>query len=227
MNDRMELVAEERQVTGKKVKRLREQGIVPAVVYGHNIDSVPVQVRHDELAQLLRRGGRTSMVQLRMGKMSPFSVVIKQLHVHPMTGRLLHADFYRVAAGEKLKLRVPLHFEGDAPVLKTHEAALIRSMNDILVECLPADLPAQVAVDLTRLNDLGAAIRVGDLQAIERVSFLDPPDEVVVSVAAAAKEAEVAQKAAETTEAVEGAEPTATEPAGNAGETGRPGTRAA
>ncbi len=227
MNEQMELVAEKRSVTGKQVKRLRQQGVVPAIVYGHNVESVPVQVKHDELVHILRRGGRTSIFQLKMGRQRPFSVAIKQLHVHPINGHVLHADFYRVAAGEKLKMKVPLHFEGEAPVLKTHEATLVRTMNEVQVECLPADLPSQVPVDLTRLDDLGTAIRVGDLTPIDKVVFLDPADEVIVSVAAAAKEAEVAEKAAETAEAVEGVEPTPTEPAGNAGETGESITKAA
>ncbi len=64
MSDQMELSAEERSVTGKQVNRLRQQRLVPAVLYGHNVESVPVQVRRDELAQLLRRGGRTPIVQL-------------------------------------------------------------------------------------------------------------------------------------------------------------------
>jgi large subunit ribosomal protein L25 len=224
MKDQIELSAEERSVLGKKVKRLRQEGFVPAIVYGHNTESVPVQVRREDLSQVLRRGGRTSIFQLKMGRKRPFSVTIKQLHVHPTSGQLLHADFYRIAEGEKLKMRIPLHFEGEAPVLRTHEAALVRPVTEITLECYPADLPAYVAVDLTKLEDLNSTLRVSDLAPIDKVTFLDSPDEVIVAVAAAAKEAEVAEAAAAVAEEAEAA-PGAAEEAGEEGE--ESGSRAA
>lgn len=216
MKEQLVLAVEARKVTGKQVKRLRGMGMTPAVVYGHNLESVSVQVKSEDLAQVLRKGGRTSIVQLKMGKSKPFAVAIKQLHTHPISGQLLHADFYRVAEGEKLKMRVPLLFEGEAPVLKEHQATLVRTMNDIQVECLPGDLPPAVPVNLTVLDTVGASIRVGDLSPMDRVTYLDLPEEVIVSVAAAAREPEVVEKAAETAEAVAPGEGEAVEPSGHA-----------
>lgn len=219
MKDQLELAAEERSIVGKKVKSLRRQGVVPAVVYGHDAKSVPVQVKRDELAQLIKHGGRTSVLKLKVGRHRAVSVTIKQLHTHPLSGDLLHADFYRVAANEKLKMRVPVLFSGEAPVMRMHEAALIKALTDLEVECLPADLPNHVVADLTRLADIGDALRIADLEPIDKVTFLGHPDDVVVSVAAAAKEAEVAEQAAEVEEAPE-AEAAAAQPSGGGEEEG-------
>ncbi len=203
MSDQMELKAEERSVTGKQVKRLRQQGLVPAVLYGHNVESVPVQVKRDELAQLLRRGGRAAIVELKMGRKRPISVAIKGMHIHPLSGELLHVDFYRVAAGEKLKMQVPLHFVGEAPVTKSHEVAIVRAVDQVEVECYPKDLPSFVSVDLNRLDDLGTSIRVSDLEPPANVTILSPSDEVIVSVAAARREAVEVEEAAAVEEVAE------------------------
>ena len=200
MSDQMELTAEERSVTGKQVKRLRQQGLVPAVLYGHNVESVPVQVKRDDLVQLIRMGGRTAIVHLKMGRKRPISVAIKGMHVDPLSGQLLHVDFYRVAAGEKLKMQVPLHFVGEAPVVKVHEVAIVRAVDQVEVECYPKDLPSFIPVDLTGLNDLGTSIRVSDLEPPPNVTILSPGDEMIVSVAAARREA---AEEAENAEAVE------------------------
>ena len=204
-------------MVGKKVKRLRQEGLVPAVVYGHSAESISIQMRREDLAQALRRGGRTAVMKMKVGREKPISVTIKQLHVHPTSGQILHADFYRIAAGEKLKMRVPLHFEGEAPVLKSHEAALVRAVTDIAVECLPGDLPTNVPVDLTVLIDLNHTLRVGDLAPIDKVVFLDSPSEVIVSVVATAREAEVAKQAVEAAEGAAPAEETAGAGAGAEG----------
>lgn len=223
MDKRLELAAEKRAVTGKQVKQLRRQGLIPAVIHGHDVEPMALQVSRDSLAQLLKRGGRTAIVQLKVGRQQPVPVTLKEMQLDPMTGQLLHVDLYRVHEGEKLKMQVPLHFVGEAPVMKTHEAAVIRLLDHVQVECLPDDLPPMVEVDLSRLQEIGSAIRVSDLQVPPGVAILNGGDEVVVNVVAAAKEKEevveeTAEEAAE--EAVGAAE-------ARAGETEEPGEKAA
>lgn len=192
MSDHTQLVAEERTITGKQVKQLRRQGLIPAILYGHNVESTPVQVKREDLAQVLRQAGRSAIVQLKIGRKHPIQVAIKELHVDPISRELLHADFYQVTADEKLKMQVPLHFAGEAPVTKVHEVALVRAMDQVHVECYPSDLPGSIPVDMSRLVDPGSAIRVGDLDEIPGVTILTPEDEVIVSVVVARREVEEA-----------------------------------
>ena len=199
MNEQKEVVAEERSVIGKQVRQLRRKGLVPAVLYGHGEASIPLQVERGMLQQLVREGGLHSLVRLRVGRREPIQVLTKQVQFHPTSGELLHVDFYRVAAREKLKAPVPLHFVGDAPVEETHDVAIVRAMDEVTVECYPSDLPSALEVDLSRLTEIGSTVKVADIVAPNGVEIVTPRDAVVASVVATSREmvAELEEKAEE------------------------------
>ncbi len=188
MNDQPEIVAERRVVRGKQVRALRRSGLVPATLYGRHMGSVSLQVNRDALEEILRNGGSSSLFRLKVGRDKPISVLIKQHQVHPTRRELLHVDFYGVSAREKLKARVPLRFVGEAPVAESHDVAIVRALDQVTVECYPSDLPAHVDVNLSSLESMDSNIRAGDLSAGPKVTIMDPPEEVVVSVAATSKE---------------------------------------
>lgn len=215
MNEQKELVAEQRSVVGKQVRQLRRRGLVPAVLYGHGEASVPLQVERGMLQQLVREGGIHSLVRLRVGREQPIQALAKQVQFHPTSGELLHVDFYRVAAREKLRTPVPLHFVGEAPAAETHDVAIVRAMDEVVVECYPSDLPSALEVDLSRLTEIGSTLRVADLVAPAGVEMVTPRDAVVASVVATSKEivAELEEKAEE-------AERVAAKEEESAGETG-------
>ncbi len=212
MSNGIELAAEERSVYGKKVKRLRKVGIVPANLYGHQGPSKPIQLSGAEVSGVLRRGGTATIVRLKIGSQSPVQALVKDVQYDPKTGDVMHVDFYRVAATEKVKTRVPLHFVNEAEAMKIGDVAVQRALTDILVESLPASLPASIQVDLGKLSEVGAMIRVGDLQVPSGVTVLLDPNEVVAGVHRTARVA--------VEEAEEAAQPAAPAPEEGAAATG-------
>ncbi|MHB0868369.1 MAG: 50S ribosomal protein L25 [Chloroflexota bacterium] len=188
MNEQREVAAERRVIKGKQVRRLREQGLVPATLYGHNLAPVSLQVDRNVMQEILRYGETSALLRLRVGREKPMSVLIKQYQLHPTRHEVMHVDFFGVSASEKVKAHVPLRFVGEAPAASTHDVAIVRAMEQLQVECYPADLPRAIEVDLSGLGDLHSTIRVRQLSAGPNVSIVENGDEVVASVAPTAKE---------------------------------------
>ncbi|MGI5837973.1 MAG: 50S ribosomal protein L25, partial [Chloroflexota bacterium] len=187
MNNTVELAAEWRTVHGKQAKRLRKKGLIPAVLYGHG-PSVSLQVNAEAVKDILRRRGRTTLLNLKMLGGETATAVIKQLQFDPVRGDLIHLDFMRVLQREKLKQKVPLRFVGEAPVAETHDVTIIKPLDAVTVETYPQDIPSAVEVDLARLTEPNSTVRVSDLEPGPRVRILDQPEEVVASVSISKRE---------------------------------------
>jgi large subunit ribosomal protein L25 len=177
--DTLELKAEPRSVLGKKVRSLRRRGIVPANVYGH-AESAAVQVETRESERILARAGKTRLVTLTGSGGEPTTVLVKDFQRHPIKGSLLHIDFYRVSMTERLRVDAPIRITGEAPGVKQHDATLFQQLSTITVECLPADLPESIEVDVSGLEELESALYVRDLRPPAGVTILSEPDELVV-----------------------------------------------
>ena len=182
MSDQLELVVEERVVSGKQVKRLRHQGIVPANMYGHNLSSVSLQVTGKALHGALDHGGNDVILSLKVGNQPAVQALIKKVQRNPISGEAIHVDFYRVAAAETLKARVRLHFTNEDAATSLGGVSARRSLNEVTVECLPGDLPAAIDVDLSPLKEAGAMIRVGDLTVGPGVTILADPNDMVAGM---------------------------------------------
>ncbi len=188
----IELKAQPRSLVGRKVRRLRRQELVPAVVYGRNTPTLAIQVEERELERVLRRAGFTHLINLQIEDGgSPVSemVLVREVQRHPIRRNLLHVDFYRVVLTEKLRVEVPVRLVGEAPVVAAG-AILIQNLNTIEVECLPADIPEAIQVDVSGLTDVSQSISVADLVVPPNVTVLSDPEAMVVSVAYAAAEEE-------------------------------------
>jgi large subunit ribosomal protein L25 len=217
--DTVKLQAERRRVLGKKVKLLRQQGLVPANMYGHGRESVAMQLPEKLISQKVARASGSALFSLDLDGGESQTVLVKALQRHPTTGRVLHVDFYQVAMTEKLKASVPLHFVGDAPAIKQFEGTLLHNLTSVEVESLPGDLPAGIEVDVSGLATLDDAIHVSDLHVPSGVEVLAPAEELVARVLpptvipeeeAAAEEAaaeEAAESEAPVAEAEQPAEP--------------------
>ncbi len=189
----LELEVSRRVITGKKVRFLRRQGIIPGNVYGHGFDSVPVQIEAKALKQLLSRAGTTDLVLLKTGSSGePVKVLIRDVQRNPITDELLHVEFYQVRATDKIKAEVPLEFVGEAPVLNNVKGTTLLHLVDTLhIEALPDYLPHSLRVDLSVLEDVDQSICVRDIPVREGVTVLNAPEQVVVKVVEARKVVEV------------------------------------
>jgi len=181
--ERLELRTETREPRGKKAKQLRAQEWIPAVVYGPDLASTPIQIQERALLKTLQDAGSTTLVDLFVGdEPKPYVVLAREIQRDILTGRLLHVDFYNLRLTEMVKTPPRLAFVGDAPVLTGGEAVLIFGMNEIDVECLPTDLINSVTVDVSSLKTMDDNILVGDLPVPPEVTILADPGDVVVSV---------------------------------------------
>lgn len=187
------LKAERREVIGKQVKALRRAGKLPAVLYGRHIQPTPIIMDHRESSRILSQLSSSSLVTIDLGDEKHVALV-REKQRNFLTGSLLHIDFQAVSMLEKLRTNVSLVFEGESPAVKAFNAIVMTELDEIEVECLPKDLPAQIRVDISGLNEIGSAIYVKDLDVPEAVEILEDLNGIVVVVTAAAfEEEEVAE----------------------------------
>jgi large subunit ribosomal protein L25 len=194
---RLELEVLKREVKGKKVRFLRRGGLVPCNIYGHGIDSQPVQVEARKLGQIIARAGGTDLIALNIGGTdTPGMVLIRDVQRNPMTGEPIHVDFYQVNMAEKLKADVPLVFTGTAPAMKLKNVSLLHAMTALQIEALPDDLPHNIEVDISSLALPEQSIHVKDLKVSSKITILADPDQMLIKVSEVRKAVEEVPAAA-------------------------------
>lgn len=175
------LTAEKRTVLGKKVKQLRREGLLPANVYGKDLESTALQVKTVDFSEVFKEVGETGLVDLHIdGQTRP--VLIKNLQMNYQLHLPLHVDFYQVNLKEKVKTMVPLEIVGEAAAVTEKIGLLLQPANEIEVEALPEDLPDHIEVNVEHLAALGDQITVGDLQISSNVTALTDPGQVVAKI---------------------------------------------
>lgn len=184
------LKAEPRKITGRKVNKLRREGILPANVYGKKIKSQPLQVSLSEFKKVYKKAGETSLIELQIsGKTKP--VLIHEVQTDPVTDTLIHADLLQVNLKEKVKAQVPLELLGEAPAQKEGIGTMVQLLQEVEVEALPNDLPDKFKVDVTKLVEIDQGFLVSDLKVPVKVKLLTSKDELIVKIDPLRKEEEV------------------------------------
>ena len=176
----LELSAQPRTITGRKVKQLRQQGLVPVVVYGNIDEPENLQVSNRSMELLLRAGGGSQLVEVQVEGGKKHNVLLRDIQRHPVRHNLLHADFYAVSMREKQQVSVSITPMGEPTALEPG-LMLLQALDSIDLEALPANIPASIEVDVTGL-DMDNAITVADLPAIDGVEYLVDPDEPVFNM---------------------------------------------
>ncbi len=193
--EQIELSADTRDILGKKVRFLRRQGLTPANLYGHNIKSTALQVDTIQLKHTLAKAGKSSLVALKVDSAKrPKMVIIRDIQREPLTGGLLHVDLYQVKMEERIKIEVSLLFVGEAPAIRDRGGILVHNMNSVEVECLPANMPHNIEVDLSVLTEIDQAVHVKDLSVDEGVTILTDPEQSIVQIARSKVEVEIAEE---------------------------------
>ena len=188
----LELEVSRREDSGKGVARkLRQQGRVPAVVYGGHKEPVSISVDQKSVSELVRKSehGVRSIFLLKMsGSDQSRHAMIKDIQMNPISRKMSHIDFVRVVMDEVVRVTIPVHVTGTAIAVKNGEGVLDFQSRELHVECLPGSIPDEFVVDVTELK-LHDVVRVSDLPRPEGVEILDDPDRIVVSVSAMRAEA--------------------------------------
>ena len=201
--EQMNIVANIRKETGKGPnRRLRRSGRVPAVVYGKKTGSLSVDVDPKDIFRILHsQTGENTIFALTVEGRETANCLMKEYQLEPLTHNLLHADFYEVAMDEMLEVDVPLIARGEAYGVKTEGGLLDIVHRELRVECLPADIPEHIEVDVTNMK-IGDLVRVRDLNVSDKIKILEDPETVVIAVEhPRAEEEPVAAVAATETEA--------------------------
>jgi large subunit ribosomal protein L25 len=170
----LQLTAQHRTVTGRKVKQLRAQGLIPIVLYGKTISSEVLQIDERNLERVLHSGGMSRLIELAVDGAGTHNALIREVSRHPVSHKLQHVDFYAVDMSEKQHVSVPVEATGRPSGLAAG-LILLQVLDQIAIEALPADIPAKIVVDITPLT-LERSITVADLPAIPGISYLDETD---------------------------------------------------
>lgn len=181
------LEAKQREA-GQTADTLREGGFVPAIVYGAKEESRSLAIDSKKLEHAWKVAGHTSLVRLS-GIGEEKDTLIKDVQVHPVTGRILHADFYALEKGKKVQIAVPLEFTGEAPAEKAGHV-LVKAVHQIEIEVAPSELPHNLSVDLTKLVEVGDHITASQIELPKSATLITGGDETIVSVTAFVEEKE-------------------------------------
>lgn len=175
--------ANQRIILGKKVNKLRREGLVPANVFGKNIDSCHISVNLKEFLKVFKEAGESGLVNLKVGDGSIKPVLIREVQVHTLTREPLHIDFYQVNLTEKVEVKVPIVLEGEEPeIVHTSEAVVIQPISEIGVRALPTELPEDIKVNISTLKAINDAIMVSQLNVPQGVEIMADQEAVVVKL---------------------------------------------
>ena len=211
---RATLAAEHRDLVGKKVARLRRAGRLPAVVYGHGVESDPISVDAHEFEQLRRHSGPNALVDLSVDGEKARPVLVSAVQVHPVNRRILHFDLFVVRMTEELTVDVPLVATGESPAVTLQGGTLLHPIESVRIRALPDHLPQAIEYSVESLVDFEVTVHVRDLVVPSDVTLLTDGDEIIAKVQAprveevpVVAEVEVGEGAPEGAEAVEGETP--------------------
>lgn len=178
-----ELSAKNRKDFGKKTKSIKKTGQIPAVVYGRGLKNSLIQVDEKEFREVFKRAGESSLVELAVeGEKSKKPVLVHEIQREPVSGKIIHIDFFQPSLTEKVEVAIPLVFKGVAPAEKDLGGTLVKNISEIEVRALPQNLPHEIKVDVSVLKTFEKHILVKDLQVSKDVEILKKPDEIIASV---------------------------------------------
>ncbi len=178
---KLSLKAEKREITGKKVSKLREDGKIPAVMYGQETEPKNLLVDYNPFEKVYKEAGESTLVELELEN-EKIPVLIHDVSYHPVTDKIEHIDFYKIKYGQKLTASVELKFIGESRAVKELGGTLVITLNEVEVECLPKDLISEIEVDLGKLETFEDVIHIKDLKVPETIKILADKDDVVAKV---------------------------------------------
>lgn len=166
--------------TKDSTETLRSQGMVPAVFYGPKEAPTSIAINSQSLERVFREAGETSIVKLS-GIGEEKDTLIHDVQFHPVTGAMLHADFYVIEKGKKITIKIPLEFVGAAPAEKLGHI-VVRAMHEVEIEVSPAELPRHLDVDLSALANLGDRFLAKDIKLPPSATLKTDAEEIVVAI---------------------------------------------
>jgi len=193
--------AQRRVPGGKNVnRRLRQSAKIPAVIYGAGRESLPLVVDPEAISDILHsQSGHNTIFAVSVDGGAQANVMVKDYQLDPVRGNLIHADLYEIAMDQVLKLTVDVEMVGESEGVKVDGGIMDVVSRSLEVECLPADIPKSIKVDVSHLK-INDYIRVKNLPADPKVKILNDPEVVIVTIVPPVKEEVVEAAPVETAE---------------------------
>lgn len=191
------LNVQNRALTGKKVRQLRTQGIVPVVVYGANQEAVSLQVAYRELELMLMRAGGTNVINL-VSEGVTYQALAREVQRDSIKGTIKHVDFFAVDESARVMIDVPIYITGESAAVAARRAILLTGPTSLRIEMQATNMMDKVDIDLSNFPNVGDSLYVRDLNLGEENRILNDPDEMILRVAqsSAARREEALSKAA-------------------------------
>lgn len=187
------LQAKIRDIKKQKPNALRTHGEVPAVLYGHGIQSMHLVLNYQEFAKVFEKAGETQLVTLNIGEeKAPRNVLIHDIDTDALSRRYLHVDLYQVRMDEKISADIPLRFIRDSEAVKTLGGVLVKNVHEIKVRALPADLPSELEADISLLKTFEDKIHASNIKMPKGVELIGNPGEIIALVTPPRTEEEIA-----------------------------------
>ena len=180
IKEKHEIKAEIRTVLGRKVKHLRDAGLVPATIYGHKFESVSIQFNALELQKIYDKVGESGLIELLVGS-DKYNIIFRNPQYSPVESEIVHIDCYKVNLKEKISAFIPIVLIGESPALKDGNT-LVSITDEVEVEALPTDLPESIEIDISILTEVGQIITVEDIKLDEKVTMITLLDQAIVKV---------------------------------------------
>ena len=208
------LKSEKRTVLGKKVKSLRNDGLIPVVLYGKDFKTQSLSVKKTDLEKVLAKAGTSTIVDLEIEGGDNHKILLHEPQRDAVYSNILHVDFYKVNMKVKIHTEIPLEFVGVSAAVEDLEGNLITNKDALEVECLPDDLVNHIEVDISILKTFEDLIKVEDLKIPAGIEVLDESEEIIAQVTPPRSEEELEAMETETAadeekEKIEGMEATA------------------
>jgi large subunit ribosomal protein L25 len=184
--EKVVLKATKLTITGKQVKALRRAGELPAVIYGRHVEPIVISLDAHSTELVFTKLTSSTLVTIDV-EGQEFAALVREKQRNFIKGNLTHIDFLALDLTELIRTKVRLTFTGVASAVKDFSAVLVHRMDALEVECLPANLPERINVDISSLKEIGNNIRVSEIPLPENVTVLDDADDIVI-IATVAKE---------------------------------------
>jgi large subunit ribosomal protein L25 len=191
------LQVETRTIIGKRVRTLRRDGLIPAVIYKKNLDSVLIQIPYGEFVKVFKQAGKTHVIDISVDTLK-YSTIIQDIDIDPIRSTPRHIDFLAVDLNILISTQVPVTIVGEARGVKENGLVLTQMVKELEVSCLPDNIPEQIEVDVTELLEIGDHISVADLIKNPSFEIVEEPDTLIASLVAQSIEEEPTETVAAT-----------------------------
>ena len=208
----MKLSVKKRDVFGKKVKNLRAQGLVPAVIYGKHVEAESISCVKNDLLKVYRAAWYSTPVEIT-GDVDQL-VLINSLQLDPVSDEIISADFLAVSRTEKVSAKIPVVTFWDSQLEKLHEGKIMQIRDEVEVEAFPQDLPSKFEIDISVLQTVNDVFFIKDLKVSDKVTILDDPELPILTVSVLSDEPEEEEQTQEAAAPTEAAAPAAEEAQG-------------